>query len=60
MQRLLSTLGVIIILFISIYNKSFDKIPSNIHYILFIVGAVMIVAGILTRDNMQALSLRLF
>lgn len=45
MQRLLSTLGVIIILFISIYNKSFDKIPSNIHYILFIVGAVMIVVG---------------
>ncbi len=45
MQRLLSTLGVIIILFISIYNKSFDKIPSNIHYILFIIGAVMIVAG---------------
>lgn len=45
MQRLLSTLGVIIILFISIYNKSFDKIPSNIHYTLFIVGAVMIVVG---------------
>lgn len=45
MQRLLSTLGVIIILFISIYNKSFDKISSNIHYILFIVGAVMIVVG---------------
>lgn len=45
MQRLLSTLGVIIILFISIYNKSFDKIPSNIRYILFIVGAVMIVVG---------------
>lgn len=45
MQRLLSTLGVIIIIFISIYNKSFDKIPSNIHYILFIVGAVMIVVG---------------
>lgn len=45
MQRLLSTLGIIIILFISIYNKSFDKIPSNIHYILFIVGAVMIVVG---------------
>lgn len=45
MQRLLSTFGVIIILFISIYNKSFDKIPSNIHYILFIVGAVMIVVG---------------
>ena len=45
MQRLLSTLGVIIILFISIYNKSFDKIPSNIHYILFIVGAVMIAVG---------------
>ena len=45
MQRLLSTLGVIIILFISIYNKSFDKIPSSIHYILFIVGAVMIVVG---------------
>lgn len=45
MQRLLSTLGVIIILFISIYNKSFDKIPSNIHYILFIMGAVMIVVG---------------
>ncbi|MDD5801537.1 MAG: hypothetical protein PUD31_03815 [Solobacterium sp.] len=45
MQRLLSTLGVIIILFISIYNKSFGKIPSNIHYILFIVGAVMIVVG---------------
>lgn len=45
MQRLLSTLGVIIILFISIYNKSFEKIPSNIHYILFIVGALMIVAG---------------
>lgn len=45
MQRLLSTLGVIIILFISIYNKSFDKLPSNIHYILFIVGAVMIVVG---------------
>ncbi len=45
MQRLLSTLGIIIILFISIYNKSFDKIPSNIHYILFIVGSVMIVAG---------------
>ena len=45
MQRLLSTLGIIIILFISIYNKSFDKIPSNIHYILFIVGALMIVVG---------------
>lgn len=45
MQRFLSILGVLIILFISIYNKSFDKIPTNIHYILFIVGAVMIVAG---------------
>ena len=45
MQRFLSSLGVIIILFISIYNKSFDKIPSNIHYILFIVGALMIVVG---------------
>ena len=45
MQRLLSTLGIINILFISIYNKSFDKIPSNIHYILFIVGALMIVVG---------------
>ena len=43
MQRLLSTLGIIIILFISIYNKSFDKIPSNIHYILFIVGALVMV-----------------
>ena len=49
MQRLLSTLGVIIILFISIYNKSFDKIPSNIHYILFIVGALMIVVGNFNR-----------
>ncbi len=45
MQRFLSLLGVLIILFISIYNKSFDKIPSNIHYILFIVGALMIVVG---------------
>lgn len=45
MQRLLSTLGIIIILFISIYNKSFDKIPPNIHYILFIMGALMIVVG---------------
>lgn len=45
MQRFLSSLGVLIILFISIYNKSFDKIPPNIHYILFIVGALMIVVG---------------
>ena len=45
MQRFLSILGVLIILFIYIYNKSFDKIPSDIHYILFIVGAVMIVVG---------------
>lgn len=45
MQRLLSTLGIIIILFISIYNKSFDKLPANIHYILFIIGALMTVVG---------------
>lgn len=45
MQRFLSSLCVLIILFISIYNKSFDKIPSNIHYILFIMGALMIVVG---------------
>lgn len=45
MRRFLSMLGLVIVIFISIYNKLIEKMPSNLYYALFIIAAFFILIG---------------
>ena len=45
MQRLLGIIGVLIILGASAYSKYVTKLPTQVYYVLFILGAGLIFVG---------------